>query len=140
MNENNTEKRMYCFVPYNISEIQKGIQCSHSIVEYSDSMNEIGYDYARGKKLLNNNYVNHKDWVENWKTIIILNGGTTNNNKESKFYGTLQQHRDKLKELGVEFSEFYEPDLNNALTAVAFIVDMEKDWIVLKYLQNEKLA
>ena len=129
MIKKDTEKRLYCLVPYNLSDIQKGIQCGHCIAEYSNNI-----DLSCEERNL---YV---DWARNWKTIIILNGGTTNNNKDDKWYGSLQKHRDKLKELGVVFSEFHEPDLNNALTAVSFIVDMEKDWMILKYLENLELA
>ena len=32
--ENKLELRMYGFVPYNISEIQKAIQFGHAVVEY----------------------------------------------------------------------------------------------------------
>lgn len=130
MEKENSEKRMYVLTCYNISEIQKGIQAAHTIAE-------LGVKMWRTSSNDNNKYL---DWVDNWKTIIVLNGGTTNNDKENKWYGTLQQHRDRLVELGVTISEFYEPDLNDALTAVAFIVDMEKDWMISKYLQNEKLA
>ena len=57
------ELRMYGFVPYNISEIQKGIQFGHAIVEYG----------------LENFHTNeYLDWAKYWKTFIILNGGTSN--------------------------------------------------------------
>lgn len=56
------DKRMYFFVPYNISEIQKGIQAGHSALEYA-------LKYGRTKEFL--------DFVENHKTWVILSGGTT---------------------------------------------------------------
>ena len=137
MIKEDSEKRMMVLVPYNLSPIQQGIQTAHAIAElgYKMHFNNVwkngGVDFSIMK---------YNDWVLNWKTIIVLNGGTTNNNSNDKWYGSLQKHRDKLKELGVIYSEFYEPDLNNTLTAVAFIVDMEKDWMVLKYLENLELA
>jgi hypothetical protein len=65
----------------------------------------------------------YNKWAYNDKTFIILNGGTTNENKDSKWYGSLQQHRDALVEAGVLLAEFREPDLNNTLTAIVFLVD-----------------
>ena len=109
MNELELKYRMYGLVPYNISEIQKGIQFGHAVVEYS------------------NKYQNNKiyeKWAKNDKTFIILNGGTTNNIKESEWYGTLNQHRDTLLiHPSIKFAEFREPDLGNQLTAVVFLVD-----------------
>ncbi len=100
------ELRMYGLVPYNISPIQQAIQFGHAVVEY-------GLKYGNTKE--------YKDWGKNWKTFIILNGGTTNNSLDS--LGTLQTHEITLLNLGIKISEFKEPDLNNALTAVVFIVD-----------------
>jgi hypothetical protein len=102
------EYRMYGFVPYNISPIQQGIQFGHAVVEYSN-VHFKDKDYQK--------------WAKEDKTFIILNGGTTNLDKKSKHYGTLNQHRDTLKEMGIKFAEFHEPDLGNQLTAVVFLVD-----------------
>ena len=141
MIKKNSEKRMYCLVPYNLSPIQQGIQSAHCIAEYGYKLWEDDiFAKKKTKKTKEVDFQKYLDWVKECKTIIILNGGTTNNNKSDKWYGTLQKHRDKLKELGVIFSEFHEPDLNYALTAVSFIVDMKDDWIVLKYLENIQLA
>ena len=67
----NLEKRMYSLNLYNISGIQCGIQSAHSNMEYA---------------LKNFNNDDFQDWVKNWKTVILLNGGTSNNGKES-YYG-----------------------------------------------------
>ncbi len=118
----NLELRMYGLVPYNISPIQQGIQYGHAVVEYGQKMKIIG--------LLNNeNLADHKeslstqynDWADNWKTFIILNGGTTNTNIEK--LGTLNQHLQTLIDNDIFCTDFYEPDLGNQLTAVTFIVD-----------------
>lgn len=101
------EYKMYGFVPYNISDKQKGIQFGHTVVRYC---RELGSSEAFEK------------WADVDQTFIILNGGTTNENPESKFYGTLQQNRDSL--IGkVPFAEFKEPDLNQTLAGVVFLVD-----------------
>lgn len=102
------EYRMYGLVPYNISDIQKGIQFGHAVVEYFLTIPKS---------------VELNKWASTDKTFIILNGGTTNENKNDKFYGTLQQYRDDLKNIGVRFAEFKEPDLNNSLSAFVFLVD-----------------
>ena len=99
-------KRMYFFVPYNISQIQVGIQSGHCVEQYA---NKYKSDLE---------YVNY---VEYWKTWIILNGGTTNNNPES--LGSLNQHLQTLEDNGIKVSTFTEPDLGDQLTAITFLVD-----------------
>lgn len=105
------ELRMYFFVPYNISEIAKGIQAGHSALRYARQFSS----------------TNPKVWdfVDNHETWIILNGGTTNDELDFNGIpkGTLNQIGDKLNENDIEFSYFREPDLNNGLTALCFILD-----------------
>ncbi len=99
------ELRMYGFVPYNISEIQKGIQFGHAVVEYADEhFND--FDYVL--------------WSKEYKTFIILNGGTTNTFANS---GKINQIAKTLKDNDVELACFFEPDLGNQLTSVVFLVD-----------------
>ena len=90
---------MYGFVPYNISEIQKGIQFGHGVVEYAQ------------KYFKDNNY---QEWANNHKTFIILNGGTST---------TMRQHAITLNEERIKNSHFLEPDLNDMMSAVVFLVD-----------------
>jgi hypothetical protein len=105
---NNLETRMYGLVPYNISPIQQAIQYGHAVVEYANTFfNEDEY----------------QKWATKDKTFIILNGGTTNKNHDSRWYGTLNQHLDTLINNGIRCEGFYEPDLGEQLTAVVFIVD-----------------
>lgn len=99
--------RMYGFVPYNISEIQKGIQFGHAVVEYS-------LKYGTTDEYLH--------WAKNDKTFIILNGGTTRQSLNQLDQGTMNSLKDELTELGINIAEFYEPDLNNALSAIVFLV------------------
>lgn len=121
---NELELRMYFFVPYNISEIQKGIQAGHASLEYA-------HKYGDTKLF--------KDFIKNHKTWIILNGGTTNENLINP--GSLQillsninffnANQDNGRD-NVEFSTFNEPDLNDALSAICFICD-ERVWNYRKY-------
>lgn len=118
------EKRMYGLVPYNISPIQQGIQFGHAVVEY-------GQLYGRTTQ--------YKDWVKNWKTFIILNGGTTNLDYQNN-RGTLNKHLDTLLENDIDIATFSEPDLGDQLTAVVFIVD-ERVWNLEAYhsVTDEKI-
>lgn len=115
--EKHLELRMYFFVPYNISPIQQGIQSGHALGEYC-------LKYGRYNP-------NHIVWnfLEKYKTWIILNGGTTNDERDFEMVpaGSLNLIVDQLGENGIEFSVFIEPDLNNALTAICFICD-ERVW------------
>ena len=111
--------RMYFFVPYNLSPIQQSIQAGHAALEYAlvYGATELFKDFA----------VNHKTW-------IILNGGTTNSSETNS--GSLQEIIYAIKSFNEEyaygpsniselldFSFFNEPDINDALTAICFIVD-----------------
>jgi len=110
--------RMYFFVPYNISEIQKGIQAGHCALEYL-----IKYGH---KALCMNFVLNHKTW-------IILNGGTTRDDAGMMVEcGDLNQIENILKDDEIEYASFREPDLNYALTAVCFIAD-ERAWDLENY-------
>ena len=109
------EYRMYGLVPYNISDIQKGIQYDHAKDNYS-------IEYGSDER--------YKTFIKEWKTSIILNGGTSNEGhmirqgfKDSPYIGTMQEHLSDLKTNGVKVSTFYEPDLNSMLTAIVFLVD-----------------
>lgn len=105
------EYRMYGLVPYNISPIQAGIQFGHAVVEY-------GLENFQDQRYL--------DWAKYHKTFIILNGGTTNKRASivtGEYTGSLNNHVVSLKNAGVKFATFEEPDLGDQLTAVVFLVD-----------------
>lgn len=120
------ELRMYGMVPYNISPIQQGIQFLHAVVDYGQKMKYTG----EHKQSLNTQY---NDWADNWKTVIILDGGTTNNKiVDGKYLATLNNHKETLDKIGVFNAGFYEPDLGDQLTSVVFIVD-ERVFNKVKY-------
>lgn len=126
------ELRMFGLVPYNISEIQRSIQFGHAVVEYGQTAK-----YCGDPQLLDQ----YNDWADNWKTFIILNGGTTNSNINS--LGSLNQHLKTLEQMGVDLASFHEPDLGDQLTSVVFIVDERvfnrkdypdfEDWLIENY-------
>lgn len=105
------EVRMYFFVPYNISEIQTGIQAGHAALRYA--------------RLFSTEHPEVWDFVDNHETWIILNGGTTNEQRDFEGIpaGSLNLIADQLQENDIMFSYFIEPDLNNALTSLCFLAD-----------------
>ena len=108
MEEIKPELRMYFFVPYNIMPIQKGIQAGHCAEQYA-------YKYR-----------NDPEWekyVTEFKTWIILNGGTMNDSPIIEVRGSMDQLLDQVKESGIKYATFNEPDLNNGLSAICFICD-----------------
>jgi hypothetical protein len=111
------ELRMYFFTIYQLTGIQAGIQCGHVALEYA---------YKYGETSL------FKEFIEKYKTWIILNGGTTSSNPQ--FYGTMQEtlslifvFNEQHPEDKINYSIFKEPDLNDAMTAFCFICD-ERIW------------
>lgn len=110
--EEKLELRMYGLVPYNLSPIQQGIQFGHAVVEY-------GLNFFNDPQ--------YQDWANNWKTFIVLNGGTSNHSKNryhsGEFWGTMEKNCQELINHNVKIGEFYEPDLNDMLSAIVFIVD-----------------
>jgi hypothetical protein len=94
--------RMYFFVMGNLSGIQKGIQCGHAALEYYLKYGVTIPEY--------------KDFIENHKTFILLDGGGS---------GDMYERRSELEEFGIHYASFFEPDLNNSLSAIAFIVPEE---------------
>lgn len=99
------ELRMYSLTLYQLSgTIHAGIQPYHATIE---AFVNFGKRYSIDEKQF-------KDWAKNWKTVIILNGGTTT---------TLGNHYDTLIDNGIKCNKFHEPDLGNILTAISFIVD-----------------
>lgn len=90
--------RMYFFVMYNLSGIQKGIQCGHAALEYANTFRDDPQ---------------YQDFIENHKTFILLDGGGS---------GDMLDRYDELNELGITFAFFREPDLNHAMSAIAFIL------------------
>lgn len=113
---------MYFLTMYNISDKQKGIQSLHAVVEY-------GLQYF--------NTPEYQHWARHNKTVIVLDGGTSNLTG-TNFYdlvqdiGSMEQHISTLKKNGIDLAYFNEPDLNNSTSAVAFLVD-EKVWNREKY-------
>ena len=97
------EQRMYSLVLCHLNTIQKGVQTTHGVVEYANK-------YASDEE--------YKQWAETDKTLIVLDGGT---------YQEMVRVYDSLKELGMKFADFQEPDLNYLTTSITFLAD-ERVW------------
>lgn len=135
------ELRMYSLVPYNLLGIQMGIQHEHAVVQ--NVVNNVI------EKILDGEEMDPKFvlWATEWKTSILLNGGTSNEGhmvrhgfRDVWYVGSMQQTLEKLKEAGINVSTFYEPDLNSMLTGISFIVDervfnkrLYKDYVETPY-------
>ena len=109
------EQRMYSLVLCQLNAIQKGVQTTHGVVEYANK-------YASDEE--------YKQWAKTDKTLIMLDGGVKKD-MESIF--------DSLKELGIKFGEFQEPDLNYLTTSITFLAD-ERVWNQVDYPSWENLA
>jgi hypothetical protein len=134
------EYRLYGLVPYNISSIQSSIQYGHAVQEYNNLMIDGKSDMSSvifDTKIIEANKVGFNKWRKNDKTFIVLNGGTTNENIGDKWYGSMQKHRDLLYQNGILFAEFYEPDLNDTLTGIVFLVN-ERVFDKVNYPNFEK--
>ena len=121
MENKKLELRRYGLVPYNISPIQQGIQYGHTGDEFSLRVIKHILSPNDENKLPQDLVDRYLDWLENWKTYIILNGGTTNLNPDR--LGTMNKHLQTLKDNDIPVFEFYEPDLGDQLTGIVFIVD-----------------
>ena len=130
---NNLELRMYGLVPYNISPIQQGIQFGHAVVEYCQKIQSFKNGPLFRSEHYKSLYMEYNEWADNWKTFIILNGGTTNNKiVDGVYVGSLNNHKETLDKMGVFNVTFNEPDLGDQLTGVVFIVD-ERVFNKVKY-------
>lgn len=123
-------QRMYHLVLYNISPIQQGIQSYHAGIEYA-------LIYWKTKEF--------QRWAKKDKTVIVLNGGTSNKEGKSVYdetfeitnFGSMEKHLHTLGTNDILCTPFYEPDLNNATTAIAFLAD-ERVWDKEKYPDPER--
>lgn len=106
------KQRMYHLTMYNISEIQKGIQSYHAGIEYL---------------LIYGDTPEFRQWARSDKTVIILNGGTSNDrltpNGDWVSQGTMEKAIYALKGNLIPCATFHEPDLNNSLSGIAFLCD-----------------
>lgn len=109
-------------VLYSLSDKQKGIQSDHANNEYQ-------LRFGKSKEYL--------QWSNKDKTIIMLDGGTSNQvgfeyYSKEPYEGTLDIALKQLLAMKIPVRPFFEPDFNNTMTAIAFLVD-ERAWDKKKY-------
>jgi hypothetical protein len=109
---NKLELRMYGFVNYQLTGIQKGIQYGHAVVKFGQKIKNSGDEELI--QLWN-------DWADNWQTFIILDGGTTSFNISS--IGTLNNFYNQIVEMEIPCQDFRETDLGDQMTAFVFLAD-----------------
>jgi hypothetical protein len=105
---------MYTLVPRILSPIAKGIQAGHSWVRFMRKFPECS---------------EMEQWADRDETVVILDGGTSNDGvkNDGTYIGTLNSYMMELEKAGIPYAEFYEPDINDSLTAVSFLAD-ERVW------------
>lgn len=92
------EYRLYSVVLYQLNGRQQGLQHGHAVVEL-------------GLKYFNDPV--YQEWANKYKTFIMLDGGTSED---------ILRHENLLSNINWPHATFIEPDLNNCMTAIAFIV------------------
>ena len=116
------EWRMYGVVPYNISDIQKGIQFGHAVQEYNNLMMNHMYSDEEDSEV--DFFIRgFNKWREEDKTFMVMNGGTTNDDINDKFYGSINVLLEELRQINVPVGLFREPDLGNQITGIVFLAD-----------------
>jgi hypothetical protein len=105
-----TEYRLYSFVNMYLSDIQRGIQTAHLVHELFTK--KPNYKHVEQIDVLN-------EWAENHKTIIVLNGGYSDNLKDIRYQ--LDRWAD-VYQLPMAYFNEGEDAPNGALTCVGIIL------------------
>jgi hypothetical protein len=104
-----TELRLYSFVNYYLSDLQRGLQTAHLVAELYKK-----YTVGKHKKVL-------VEWATDHKTIIILNGGNCSGLADVS--SNLKYYSERLELPVASFSEDMQ-SLGGALTVTGIIVDV----------------
>lgn len=90
--EYHSQMKMYVLIRKDIlTDVQCGVQAAHAIQEYN---------------ILHENCESLKEWSRNHKTLIFL--------------AASEKQLQAYKEMPIKHASFYEPDIGNIETAVAF--------------------
>ncbi len=101
--------RGYFLTNMYLSPIQCGIQSAHCIHDMFITYRTVPMEPATDLLY---------SWAENHKTMIVLNGGTSDDLKE--FYDFMMLHNDLYP-----FEDFREPGIENAVTVVGVVLPEE---------------
>lgn len=107
------ELRMYVLVRQDLAETYRMVQGAHAVAQYAlNGLNATIQD---------NNSIYCNVFFKEWKNQYLIFLGVPN-------YISLKEWKNKLDERGKTFSAFYEPDLDNQLTAIACIESSVSDF------------
>jgi hypothetical protein len=128
--------KAYFFTHSYLSSIQKGIQAAHCLAEMAlGCVSYTGYTEHPNKKLLGG----FKEWAEDHKTIIILNGGNC-----AALWDIWHTLCKMQYDLHTEYPQdhFYEDGatLNQAITSVGIIIPEDAPQELLDYIATFQLA
>lgn len=106
-------RRGYVFVHRGISGIYAGIQLAHALA-----------------RLVHDQYANTDmiEWIQNHETLVALDGGNSDN---------MNQIMGILYGADNVFASFNEPDMNNMVTAIAY-VPSEDEMLDIEFYKNNK--
>ena len=93
------EYRMYCLVLRHLSGINKGVQAAHVCMEYA-------HKYKSEAAFT--------QYVTTDKTLIMLDGGISQDLESIESLLTIEN---------INFASFREPDINDCITSICFLVD-----------------
>lgn len=147
------ELRLYTFINFYLSSIQQGIQSAHLV---HDIMLKYAPHSSGDAKMVN-------DWARDWKTIIVLNGGTADDLLETRqlFDSQGQYPHTHFREsvdclegvmtgVGVVLPEFVfgceraEPDAIGVPTfkrpSGELVTFSHPDWKIIEHLKRKGLA
>jgi hypothetical protein len=109
-----TKLRFKCvvFIHAICTGIYAGIQGSHAAQELVLRLSKSNLDFSVRDAL------NVRQWLEEDKTYVFLNGGMT---------PSMRKIKRTVKQIGFPWAEFREPDVGNMMTAIAVLVP--EDWM-----------
>lgn len=103
--------RLYTINNMYLSSIQNGIQAAHVVHELFNKYDLSKMDGIDHKSMLQREKL--VDWSENHKTMIVLNGGMTEQ---------MEPMLPIIEASGLPWASFYEPGIGNALTCIGIVV------------------
>lgn len=107
------ELRCYTFTNFMLSSIQQGIQSGHAMVELFNK-----YHLDNGLQVQQDML---RDWAQNHKTLVCLNGGNADDVRDIKGFFDIGHQRGQN---AYPYAAFFEDEasLDGALTSVAVIL------------------
>jgi hypothetical protein len=109
-------QRMYFFVPYFLSDKQKGIHAGSAALNYA----------------INHNDEKLKNFIHYDNVWVILDTGGTNDGHFGGERGDMQNLYESIRDRGIDHAIFMSTDINSGLSAICILVD-ERMWNLESY-------